>query len=257
MLTAVTAATLQEGQRHLPLDGTYNVRDVGGYPTRDGRLTRWRTLLRADSLHRLSPRAQADLLAYGVRTIVDLRRPGELMVAPNVFVGVTAVRYLHLPLIGEDPVARSAERLATLPETYRWILDNRQATIRDALLLIAEDDGLPALFHCTAGKDRTGLMVALLLSLVDVADGTIAKDYALTSTYLGDAYFEEARERAERAGIPWDHYREHLVCPAEFMLETLEYLRDRYGSAEQYLLGAGVPAEALASLRQRLVQDPA
>src|SRR6185369_10690856 len=81
-----------EASRHLPLDGTYNVRDIGGYTTRVGRRTRWRTLLRADSLHRLTAPAQAELLGCGVRTIVDLRHAGEHLAAPNVFAASSAVR---------------------------------------------------------------------------------------------------------------------------------------------------------------------
>src|SRR5438046_2102734 len=85
--------------RHLGLEGTYNMRDTGGYRTLDGRTTRWRTFLRSDSLHRLPHLARTTLLNYGVRTVVDLRRSDELHVAPNVFVHSPDVAYHHVSLL--------------------------------------------------------------------------------------------------------------------------------------------------------------
>jgi Tyrosine phosphatase family len=111
--------------RHLPLEGTYNVRDIGGYVTRDGRRTRWRTLLRADSLHRLTRPAQAELLAYGVRTIVDLRHAGEQAAAPNVFAESTDVRYVHAPLLEDPKTRRSGAPSAALADVYQLALRTR------------------------------------------------------------------------------------------------------------------------------------
>ena len=81
--------------RHLDIDGAYNVRDLGGYPTRDGRRTRWKTFVRAASLHRLPPDSRATLIDYGIRTVIDLRMTRELEDAPNVFAGSSEVAYLH------------------------------------------------------------------------------------------------------------------------------------------------------------------
>jgi protein-tyrosine phosphatase len=113
---------------------------------------------------------------------------------------------------------------------------------------------LPALIHCTAGKDRTGIIVALLLGLVGVPDDVIADDYALSSTYLQGAYFDDARLRAERAGIPWAEYQLRLVCPASLMLDTLAWLAETYGGAEAYLLAQGQPPDVLSRLRERLLE---
>jgi protein-tyrosine phosphatase len=243
-----------ETSRHLPFDGTYNVRDIGGYANSDGRRTRWRVLLRADSLHRLSEPAQAELIALGVRTIVDLRHAAEQRAAPNVFDGSTAVRYVHAPLL-EDPTTRSSSApSASLAEVYRLALSARGQQIAAIFNQLAEDDGLPALVHCTAGKDRTGLIVALLLRLAGVPSATIAEDYALSSTYLQGAYFDDARLRAERAGIPWPEYQLRLVCPAPLMLETLAWLDATYGDGDAYLLGLGLSPGVLARLRERLLE---
>ena len=126
--------------RHLGLEGTYNLRDLGGYRTLDGRTTRWRTFFRSDSLHRLPPAAQTTLLDYGVRMIIDLRRSDELRVAPNVFAGSPVVTYHQISLLMDTPPRRGA-RPRPLVETYRMILDERQESLRQALATLAAPGG--------------------------------------------------------------------------------------------------------------------
>ncbi len=242
--------------RHLPLNGTYNVRDVGGYASAVGRATRWRTLFRADSLHRLDAAAQSELLEHGIRTIVDLRHGGEILAAPNMFQGSTRVAYVHAPLL-EDPSNRAASggsATRTLEETYRIALRARNEQLVAILRLLTEPTALPALVHCTAGKDRTGLVVALALAAVGVPDETIADDYARSEEFLVGAYFDEARQRAESRGIPWEVYRANLVCPAPLMLGTLTWLRDEYGSIDDYLLHSGLSRVNMLTLRELLTE---
>ena len=245
--------------RHLEVAGTYNVRDVGGYPTDVGGRTRWRTLFRADSLHRSDDTAQVDnLLAHGIRElIVDLRHGGEIVEAPNVFAGSDAVAYVQAPLL-EDPASRTTKDAArtprTLGDTYRFALETRGAVFASVLRRFLEADALPALVHCTAWKDRTGLAIALTLAAVGVDDTTIAEDYALSSQYLVGAYFDEARERALRRDIPWEVYRANLVCPVPLMLETLGWLCAEYGSVTDYLLECGLSAAEQYALRERLTE---
>jgi protein-tyrosine phosphatase len=244
-----------EPSRHLPLAGTYNVRDVGGYLTRDGGLVRWRTLFRADSLHRVTPAGQATLLEHGLRTIVDLRRDVELADAPNVFTRHDQVEYVWISL-SPDPTGPDGRREIqpdTLARTYRAILDDRQHQLWRIFTRLAEPGAFPALVHCTAGKDRTGLVVALLLELAGVDRATVAGDYALTASYLNEAYRADARLRAETAGHTWEAYQLLLGCPAELMLETLAYLDGRYGGAAMYLLTIGLHEAQLAALRGALL----
>jgi protein-tyrosine phosphatase len=238
--------------RHLPLEGTYNVRDIGGYATADGRQTRWHTLFRADSLHRLSPAAQEYLLQHGIRTIIDLRRPAEVTAAPNLFTTSTALRYRHLSILND--AARGMAATTTLTQLYRQILDNAQETIASALAVLAEPDALPAVVHCTAGKDRTGLVVALLLGLAGVPDATIAADYALTARYLEGDYWHEARQRAAAGGYDWVRYQQFLVCPPETMLDTLGYIDERYGGIPGYLRQIGLSDGQLTALHKAIVE---
>lgn len=128
--------------RCLPLAGAANLRDVGGYPTADGGQTRWRTLFRADSLHRLSVAEQEALLEHGVRTVIDLRRPDEVANAPNVFAASRRVRYLQLAIMEGAPGAVAPT--FDLGELYRQILDYRQAQLGAVLTTLAEDGSFPA-----------------------------------------------------------------------------------------------------------------
>lgn len=237
--------------RHLLLAGTYNVRDVGGYRTRDGRSLRWRTLFRADSLHRLPLDAQTALLGHGIRSVIDLRRSDELQAAPNVFASSTTVRYHHCSLLVDTPPQPGVPQ--PLVETYRHMLDARQSQIREILELLVTPGRLPAVVHCTAGKDRTGLIVALVLGLVGVSDETIVADYALSATCLGDPYLEETRQRALARGYTWEQYLPLVQCPPEFMQTTLQYIQERYGGIDAYTRTIGLTPEHIDRLRDMLV----
>lgn len=235
--------------RHLKLDGTYNVRDVGGYATADGRVMRWRTLLRADSLHRLPEAGQRDLLACGVRTIIDLRRPNEARHQPNVFAASAALRYIHYPLY---EITVDTDHDEPLRRHYRWLLDECQPQLAAVLTLLGAPGALPALIHCTAGKDRTGIVIALLLALAGVDRAMIAADYALSATYLTDDFVVAVLERVREANRDWERYQRLLICPDELMLDTLAYLDERYGGVGPYLRRCGLASDTLAALRAAL-----
>jgi protein-tyrosine phosphatase len=246
------SATPSTPTRHLNLEGTYNLRDTGGYRTLDGRTTRWRTFFRSDSLHRIPLAAQMTLLNYGVRTVIDLRRSDELHVAPNVFAGSPEVVYHQVSLLVDAPLTRGA-RPRPLVDTYRIILDERQEQLRQALATLAAPDGLPAVVHCTAGKDRTGLVVALVLGLLGVPVPTIVEDYVLTAQYLVGTYLEEVRQRAAKNGIPWEWYQHQIACYPGFMHSTLQYLEERYGGIAAYVRTTGLRDEQCERLRQALL----
>jgi protein-tyrosine phosphatase len=239
--------------RHLPLSGTYNVRDVGGYRTRDGRVTRWRTLFRADSLHRLTPGAQSALLAHGVRTVIDLRRSEELRAAPNVFANSSTVTYRHLSVYEDRQDVAGTPR--PLTEIYQRIVDLRQEGIREILRALAAPSAAPAVVHCTAGKDRTGVIIALALGLVGVDTDTIAVDYALSATYLVGSFLEDMRQYALTRGYTWEQYEPLLQSPASFMHDTMKYVDTNYGSIEAYVRHIGLSDAEITALRTALVEE--
>src|SRR5215468_1257645 len=185
--------------RHIDVPGTLNFRDTGGYPVAGGGRTAWRRLLRSDGLHRLEPEAGDILGGLGLRTVLDLRTSAEAEFAPSPLddFAATGALTMHVSLIGDD--------LDALPEDlgaiYDYVVDTRGSAIAAALRSLARPGGLPALVHCTAGKDRTGIVVAFALAAVGVPDRHIAADYALSSLYLDPEHTPTIAMVAESTGL--------------------------------------------------------
>jgi protein-tyrosine phosphatase len=242
----------REWTRLVDWEGGLNARDLGGYATEDGRETRWGAVVRSAALGDLTEAGRAALADYGVRTIVDLRLPDELEREPNPFAepGDHGIGYTNVSFI--DPAAAPPDQARTLAEDYLGMLDRYSDGVADVMAAVARAPEGGVLIHCAAGKDRTGLISALLLGLVGVPEGTIADDYALTAELLAARDREWLEhgpgERAEREAL-----LARFAPTAEVMLQVLEGLDRRYGGVERYLLAAGVSPEDLARLRQRLV----
>ncbi|HEX5827927.1 MAG TPA: tyrosine-protein phosphatase, partial [Candidatus Limnocylindrales bacterium] len=215
--------------RHLPIDGTRNVRDVGGYPTRTGRQTRWRTLLRSDELTGIPPHARQQLVDLGLRQVVDLRWPEELDRAPNAFAVSDHVRYTSIPLLRDDPSPH-----AGLAGMYLHVFDARSRQLAEVARALLAEDGLPAIIGCAAGKDRTGVTIALLLDLCGVPTPTIVEDYALSAGFFA----RPALSVIDPAD--WRH-RDLLVdSPPEYMASALEHLDRTHGGARALLAREGL-----------------
>jgi len=250
MTQTIAPNTDMEPARHLPLEGTYNVRDVGGYATTDGRTIRWRTLLRGDSLHRLTTEGQATLIDAGLRTAIDLRRDRELAEAPNVFAASPQVHYVNIALIDNAPTpgAEAAEP-RSLADIYARILETAHPQLRAIIATLGAPEAFPALVHCTAGKDRTGIVIALLLGLAGVPVETIAADYALSAAYLEGGFVAEMRARIVADGGDWETYQPLMASPHALMLGTMTALIERSGSIAAYLREIGVPEDQIEAVR--------
>jgi len=246
-------------ERRLRWEACLNVRDVGGYPTLDNRRTRWGALVRADTLSRLTAAGQAALVDYGVRTVLDLRFPGEAARDIHPFREASGSPempvYVNVPVnSGRDPstdvqVFAAFSAVRTRADGYAVDVEFNRVAFARMLTAMASAPPGGIVVHCHAGKDRTGIVVALTLALVGVPEEVIAEDYALTAAYLMEHY--------ER--LPDDALRRELVgdlegTTAETMLATLGRVRERHGGAEAYLVGGGATAEDLAALRRRLTE---
>ncbi|MCQ1856410.1 tyrosine-protein phosphatase, partial [Neorhizobium galegae] len=160
--------------------------------------TRWRSILRGDALHRLSEADIETLLDNGLATVIDLRNANEIAAEANPFAGHARVRYYNTPLFSAlAPVEMMANAVASfdMGDRYCQAIDNCQPAIAKVLKTIADAPDGAVLFHCTAGKDRTGVISALLLANADVDEATIVEDYALTATISGPL-IARLRERA-------------------------------------------------------------
>jgi protein-tyrosine phosphatase len=239
--------------RHLPIVGTYNIRDLGGYATDNGQ-TRWRAVFRADSLHRLDAEGVATLVEHRVRTVVDLRQPAELEKQPNPFATHPGVRYHNVSLF--DAVIPPPGAADVLLEMYKLALANRGAALQSILTAIADAEDGAVLFHCTAGKDRTGIVAALLLSVTGVDHDTIVRDYAVTAQMIAPMV-DELIAGAKARGAVVESFRPMLASNPETMAAFLEHIADTHGGTIAYLDSIGIDAEAQRRLRARLVEERA
>ena len=158
-------------ERVINPEGTTNFRDLGGYAAYDGRLVAWRTLFRSDSLDRLTEKGVEAYLTPGIRTVVNLR--SENTEAEDVPGVVSAVRMVYLPWDMKGAIE-------DVPQTYRNFVWDNLNVFREVFLLLADKENLPLLFHCAAGKDRTGVLAAVILKSLGVGDEIICADYVLT-----------------------------------------------------------------------------
>jgi protein-tyrosine phosphatase len=224
-----------------------NARDLGGYPTVDGEATRRRSLLRADDLAQLSREGLRALADYGIGTVLDLRWPEEIAVAPSpVPQQLPGARYVALSLLTDNPQDWGA--LGGYCPKEQWkctVLERLRPQLNAALGAIAAAGPAPLLFHCVAGKDRTGVIAALLLALAEVVPSAIAADYAASTGNLRDAYLLRYRDGDPAAII------EAVRCPEEAVYNMLDYL-DRAGGVRAYLRGIGLTEAEITRLRARL-----
>jgi protein-tyrosine phosphatase len=237
--------------RLVRLKGTRNLRDLGGYATIDGRRTRWRTLFRSDCLDQLDAAGQTWLVEAGLRTLIDLRDNVEVAARPNVFANSGHVAYRRVPLWDEQ---LPDENQPDVSEGYWRELDQRGHRLAAVFDAVVAPGALPVLIHCAAGKDRTGLVVGLLLGAVGVPHATIAEDYALSSVCLGPEYIAESRQLVVERGLDWGRWAHLFETPPERMLKTLAYVERQFGGVEQYLLSRGVGPQQLAHLRKVLTE---
>ncbi|MDQ1433081.1 MAG: protein-tyrosine phosphatase [Actinomycetota bacterium] len=244
--------------RFIELDGAFNFRDLGGLPTSDGATTRSGVMFRSDALHHLEPVAVDHLVDLGIRTIIDLRSAVELERSGRGPLEATRIGWLHAPLTHGDASAGNALPPALaegdLGRHYVESLPARTEMLAHVITHLADRDNLPAVFHCTAGKDRTGMVAALVLSLVGVPDDVIVHDYTLT-----DDRMHLVMERIRASGAfpePTNPLLERVGrAEARSMEKFLVALRANYGSAQEWARTAGITATTLTSLHAVLVND--
>lgn len=235
--------------RRLPLRGLYNIRDLGGYAVPGGR-TRFGVFIRAEAPCGLPPETVERLLHYGVRRAVDLRSPTESALRPS---DLAAVMDCAACPQGGEAESFSTGRPVDWQQVYIARCEDNRPWVRRFLELAAETPaGL--LFHCTTGKDRTGLCACFLLSLAGVDRADIVADYAVSEIYL-EPVFQAMRSGALQPQGDGTQYHETMFhTPSTAMAGLLDYLERKYGSVRDYLATAGVTTKTMDAIVKKFVE---
>lgn len=237
--------------RHLGLRGASNFRDLGGYPSRDGRHVRWRQIFRSNHLGQLTDGDAAVVRQLGVRIAFDFRgrdeRSAGLCPIAEIAVQSLAIEPTVLPALRARVSAgrlTAEDALDLMRESYRNYIRHHTPRFRvlfDHLLA----DHAPLVIHCTAGKDRTGVACALVLSALDVPDEGVIEDYLLTNQYF-------RRDAAAHPELPDDVLEAIGTVQVSFLAAALDAVRQEYGDFDTYLRdGLGVDGSARKALQER------
>jgi len=235
--------------RRLPIRNAYNVRDIGGYPCQHGeRATLFRSFVRADDLSNLDDEDVGLLLDYGVRTVIDIRSAAEARMFPDVFEGVDGVEYVGIPfIVGEITditKEKVSEPVAGLKDFYKALVSGEKDSVRMIFECMAAHDEGVILYHCTAGKDRTGIITMLLLMLAGVPYEDIMADYMVSWTY---------NKRNPVINMILTMYPlEMMYSEPEYLDVAIDHIRNEYGNARNYLAAAGVSDSDMDKVITRL-----
>ena len=237
----------------IELEGAVNVRDLGGLPLRDGGVTRSGVLLRADTLQELTEADVERLLDWGVRTVLDLRTPEEARREGRGPLASRQVGYANLPFIPDAVVIRDDPGHALVVaergeqervEHYLGYLHGAGPVVAEALELLAQPDDVPAVFHCAAGKDRTGVLAALVLELNGVERAAVIDDYARTNERL-DAILARLMRMPTYSRYSGTRDVQDLACEPHVMEQLLERLDTDHGGVAAWARANGVSGQAL------------
>ncbi|WP_403021688.1 tyrosine-protein phosphatase [Salinibacterium sp. GXW1014] len=236
---------LEGGPARVPLRGTYNLRTVGPFPSIHGAIQAER-LYRSDALHALDDAARNALAELGIRRIVDLRSDAEVAQRPDRL--PANVDYVHHPLLLVSPENAGQEEL-TLPRLYQRMVEHDGRLLASAVALLSTHEGA-VLVHCTAGKDRTGLVVALALLAAGASTDDVITDYAQTEAHLVGEWTQGMLRDLARAGIAASERLVQILngSPAELMADTIRSIETSHGSAQDYLLDHGLAETDLDAL---------
>jgi protein-tyrosine phosphatase len=243
-------------ERTIAFEAVFNFRDLGGYPAEPGRMVRWRRLFRADGLHRLRPEEGEQFRALGIATVIDLRTDEEVTQRGRFPTEVAHVDFHHLPMFDVEPdwhAAGDVEAPDYMANRYVEMLETGQRSVAETLSLLAIPSSYPLVFHCAAGKDRTGITAAVVLALLGVQDELIADDYALSHEAMSrmnawaEVHTPEVMERI--AAYPPAVGGAQAGTMAHFLAQV----RQRHGSVEGLARDIGVDAQTIDSVRHNLL----
>ena len=233
-------------QRYYAGENIINCRDLGGYECNGG-VTKYGVALRAGVMRDPDEKDLAILKKFGVKTIIDLRGIEEAEVMPSYFKDNSEFRYYHYPLLEANPAMAKSE--APMTELYKDCLSNYSANIAAVLKVIASLDE-PFMFHCFCGKDRTGMLAALLLSAEGVCKEDIIADYEVSYTYIKPFIHREIRNKS---GLIWEGSYERFYSYGENMEQILTFIDEKFGGVTEYFREIGLSEAEIEALRRKLI----
>ncbi len=251
-------------ERRLWMDGAVNFRDLGGYRNNDGHSIRWGAVFRSDALHRLSDRDQIRFKNLSIRQVIDLRSRSESAEAPDRIPSGNGVRYVHYPVThGRIDFVEAMSRIKKgdtgwltsdfMLNGYIYNIDNHAGIWAKILTSMTEPGGLPVLFHCTGGKDRTGTCAAILLLALGVSEDLVIYDHQLSNIYIAEL-LPKIAQMIESYGVDPETLFPYLTAPRECIEKVLEHIKKRYNSIENYLIRhAGMKEDKLILLQEKLL----
>ena len=228
----------------LPLEGTLNTRDLGGYPTKDNKVTKFHVFIRSDRLTDITDKDSKFLKNYGITDIIDLRGNTAIQFTfvsdDNINKKYFKFHYIPLSTLEYEQYANAEKNKENFNHGvgYTYVLENK-SRIKEVFDILAESDG-GVLFHCTAGKDRTGIISALILGLCNAYIKDIIANYEVTNTYLSDSDIVEKYSENLKKSSP------------EFIITFIENLLKKYDSFEDYILSCNVSKENIEKIRKKL-----
>lgn len=224
--------------RHIKFDGIHNFRDLGGYQSRDGRTVKWGNIYRSGQLFSPSQNDITKIYELQIKTIMDFRSHDEIKERPNYSFQNT--NYLHYPAVNDDRIVSDMKSLSRmnrdLMKTFYKDVPINNKTYKKLFRLLLENDNLPIVFHCTAGKDRTGAASALILLALGVDMDTVMKDYLLTNIYL-ENFTQKilGMYRKELDDNAYNNMKYMLSAQSDFLEITLQHINNIYGDFDTYL----------------------
>jgi protein-tyrosine phosphatase len=259
-----TLRTMTARPRLVPLEGAQNFRDLGGYPAADGRQVRWGVVFRSDSLATLTDGDLERLDRLGLRLVCDFRGDAEVSEEPNRLAGRASIRYWRRPL-GDANVQPAEWRrrfesgelddidAGWLTRSYRGMIDGSAEALAAVFRRLANPGDVPAVLHCTAGKDRTGVAAAMLLLLLGVPRECVIEDYALTGHFTGDR-IRAAERYFEGRGVDAKRVTALMGSEPATLAGALDHLDENHGGAERWAREhAGLADAEVEALREALL----
>lgn len=252
-------------QRRVRLDGSVNFRDLGGYITLDGQRIKWGKVFRSDNLARLSNRDQVKLQNMGIKLVCDFRTNKETKKMPNKFPINHSAKYLHLPVIhGEIDNTTLFDRIKNgdidwitndfMINGYIKSLEEFAKTWAEVIKRLAVPENIPLVFHCTAGKDRTGTCAALLLLLLNMPEQTVIADHGLSNLFI-TKILNKIYLQIKLLGIDPELTAPYFTAPKECVIALIEHIHNNYGSAYNYFIKKGnIKPNIILELKKNLLE---